>query len=460
MLIHLDQRLKNELAKAISGKISCIFRTECTFINPNTSYKETVYIRNLNIIQDFTGSYTDNIVVITEVTPTQYKELQSNMQGLECGITLYPVSTLTGDDLETQDPIIIEGLVFLPEQLDLDKQTNATITGDPESKQPESGSQAEAYVMFQFEVMSKRVHDLRQMKVNAIFSGSKMEDVLHWSTQQFDMEEATIVPPDSSATIGAIVIPPVKGIDDLYPYLQDRYGIYAKGMSYYYVDDHLYIYPSFDTDINHCVDKDRVAHFVNGVGTEWYGVGHYHNFEDDDVYIAAIANAEVSPVNTAAAENNGNVIASANADTANDRNVTVEQNGTVTKNDGTMAVISRQNNAGNMASSMQNIKYGGNTSNVYNATSALASEDGSILKLTWINAYPWVLIPGQHVEYHYLDSNSEYQTLPGVLQGIFFQSESVPLASQKRPGITFTAGVQIFLAPERQDDQTVQYTQR
>lgn len=461
MLINFDARLKEELMKALEGTDSCVFRAQVQLINPETGYSAEVYLRHMVIIQDFTESYMDTIQVTTEITPAQYKEIQSNMQNLECGIVLYPVNVTTGVDDESSEQINIQGVVFLQQQVDIDKQVNSSvIMGDPESGTPYTPQQAGQYFNFSFNVLTKSMHTLRQVKVNGIFSNTKIEDILHWSAQQFNIEQSSIVAPDTKFAHGSIIIPPMKDFSNLYMYLQERYGVYSKGLSYYFVNDHLYIYPSFETDINRSIDPQSTVHFINGVASDLVGVGHYHAKSENDVHIALVAKVSVQPADPASTENSGNTIALNNADTAMDRNMTVDEKGGLKKNDDTMTFLSRQNNAGNISSSVQNIRYTGNNSNLYNATAALAKDDGSILTGVWSNAVPWLLRPGQHVEYHYVDSNQEYQSSPGILQGLYFQSQPVPISGLSRPGFTFMSSIQAFIQAERKDEDAVQYTQR
>ena len=459
MLVNLSQRLKAKISAALNGADSCIYFPRCTLHNPNTGYEfRCRNVKDIVLWQDFETSYMDTMSVTTDITPAEYQELLRNVQDLECTLTLTPQDPFHDRDLLEQDPIVVEMKVFLEEQTDIEKQHNINLFTDTETERPETPSQANAIFAYTFNLISKEMHDMRQVNVNAILNNCTMEDVLHWACQQFGVTNTEIIPPDNQERYASVIIPPMHSLATLFPYLQERYGIYSKGLGYYYTNDTFYIYPEYDVEQS-TTTTDSVVQLINAPERYFIGLDRYHAMEDDDILIASISEATATPRNAKGAENIGTTHISANADSMRDQYVTVDEKGKVTRSKDDIAVISLQNNAGNATSNMQNVRYAGERTNIYSSTSALAEINGTTLETVWVCAVPWMIVPGQNVTYHFDSANHEYKTQRGRILRIGFLSQrhSGPALE---PNLSFVAKLQVFLEPDQQDDSEVQFTER
>lgn len=455
----LDNRLKESLGSILSQDPHSVYRHECYFLNPNKDLKITAKLYSISIIQDFVNTYLDTIQIEVELVPADYRVLMQNTQDLECCIILYPTDTDSGTDLYDLEPVIIQYAVFTEHQVDMDKQFQSNAFGDNKEDGGTllSASQAQAYGRFTFHLLSKEMRDIRKVQINMIGRDITLESVLHWSCQQFAVKNTIILPVDNTATIGNFIIPPMKNISNLFPYLQQRYGIYKKGLGYYYTDETMYVYPLYDTSIDTSPYKDGVIHLINGVRT-YFNIGNfYHKWDGNDLYIAATHFLQVNPANTASSENLGDTIVTSNADNVLDRLAPVMGDGRVEVADN-QTIIRRQNLAGNMSSDSQSVVYQDITSNIYQTTTKLAKDDGSILNAIWVNAQPMAIKPGHHLIYNYSSNDGDYQTSEGKVLGVMYQGIPFGMNAVK-PLIRFNAYLRAFIEPEKKSGDEYQYSE-
>ena len=455
MIYLSSQRLVEKMSQALKNEDSCIYTTELVFHNPNSGFKfKARYISQMSVIQDFVSSYTDTIQVQTELTPEEFTSLLSNMQDLECSITLFPTDDKVPEIKMEQDPIFIDGKVFLDNQEDLEKKFPEKKFGDPETGEKQTESEASIQFPFKFHVVEPDVYEIRHVQLNAVFNEVTMESLLHWACERFNVEQVKITKPDNDKAYNNLVIPPMHDISTLFPFLQERYGIYAKGLGYYYSEKTLSIYPIADQDTETSPEQG-ILHIVKAPEKYFLGLEVYHTPKEEDIYICIISKAELQPLNTQGAENIGNVQMSTDADKMRDKYVTVQPDGKVMRNQNDISVVTLQNSAGNMSSSMQNIKFTGESSNKYVATSEMASIDGTILKVNWLRAVPRLVRPGQSVVYHYDGAQGVYKTQKGRLQRAVYVGELKESKSQY-PWLVFTAALEIGLDADKKSDEEVQ----
>lgn len=453
----LDERLKDDLYTAIDGSKSILYRSEFVFLKPDADIELPALVESLIITQDFIGTYQDTIQITLRLPVAEYRKILENLQDMECTLTLYPVETeqLT-DDLD-KDPLILEYAVFLEGQVDLDKQVQSNIAGDnkEDGGTPMSSEQANPTVHPTFHLLSKKMRDIRKVQLNMVSREVDIETVIHWACQNFGMDQVVVIPPDNKAPISNFVIPPMKNLSNLFPYLQQRYGIYSKGLGYYYTNETLYMYPCFDTAEDTCPYKDAVVYLINGVGTMFRMSNVTSNWVENDLYIALTQTVKVSPVNTASSENKGDNLITVNADNTLDRLAPVGGDGKVIVNPN-QTVIKRQNTATNMSSASQSVNYKDITSNIYQSTSELAADDGSILSTVWTGAQPFVLYPGQQVVYNYSSNDGDYKSTTGRLLAVRYVSATVG-NDPRTPLLGFAAAISVFLEAEKKSDESFQY---
>ena len=458
MFSELSTRLNAEVTKVTDGTEVGVFLPRCVIHNPNTGFKFTPrYVVALDIIQNFAESYMDATQVVIRINPTEYKNIIDNSCDLECTITLTPVNERSGSEILSQKPIIIKGSVVLKDQQDISKMIGANAIPNNADKPDltDTPGKNEFTSDFTFHLIDKASYALRHTQVNSILTGVTIEQVLHWVAQQMSIETIKIVPPDNTQTYDNFVIP-VMDISTVFNFIQKRYGIYSKGMSYYFTNNTLYIYPQFDTDSNNSTESGILR--LISVPENWLaGNDHYHLTVDDDLWVVSNTKKKMIALGSVGEENTGNVHVSANTDNQRDKSVIINTDGTVTRAASNLSVIQASNKKSSVNSTSQNFKYVGQRSNIYQSTSEMAANNGSMLGCGWAQALPRSIPPGQVVSYQYDDVNQKFASQKGRVQSVAYTSVTQPHSTDGIFWLTFNARLNVFLDPDKSTDDIVSY---
>lgn len=452
MNVGIDNRIKEFVFDTMTPEegVSTLYRSELTLINPNTEFKLQVPLQSFTIHQNFVEHYQDVVQAEVMITPQEYRSILENMQDLTCSLLLYPIDRTTTEDLFEIPPLTFDYTVFIDKREDIDKQYNSNIFNDNEEEgQEELAKKSQQRFTYKLTLISEEMRDLRYRGVNFTAKDTTVDAVIKWICNNFQVPHLKCVPIDNTKEYKHINIPPIMYIDNVFPYIQHNYGIYAKGLAYYFTNSTLYMYPCFDTSPDTSPVK-QVIHICNANNSIFRGSPKYHTFKEEDIFITSTANIKVSPIDVAASENNGDNIITTNADALRDRFAPVGQDGKVEIGDSHQTLIQRGNVASNASSTSQNIKYAGCKNNIYESTTELASKEGSFMSATWSNCVPGVLFPGQSVVYHYSNNKGDMVTANGRLLGVVYLSRNSPMSSIEL-AISFVAGLIIYLEPERKN---------
>lgn len=456
MLTHLSTKLKEQIEQATSGKVPYNYKAELIVTNPNTGFEYTaLWVEDVIIIRDYVNNYMDIMQVTVEVTHQDLRNILVNMQDLEATLILTPKDEDTGAILYDYDPITFEMMVYMDSQVDLDKIINNSAFNDPDTEKPLTPEQAQFTIQHTFSLISEKMHDVRQIGINAILKDVTMQDVLNWVCKQFEFDKVEIIDPKNTMTYEFIVIPPLQYIGTIFTYLQERYGVYDKGIGYYFQDDTMYIYPLFDTDTA-TSPVTGVMQLLNIPGEQFGGMKSYYTKIDDDILVAAAGKSSVKPLNSRGAENVGTSYVSTNTDQVLDQFVKIGNDGKVQRTEDSITTVQLGNTAGNISSKMQNIKYGGQSTNVYAATSELASYNGTLLTTYWWHCDPNILKPGHSVTYQFDSAKGEYKIQNGRLLRAVYASRVIT-SDTIAPDLVFNCAMEVFLDPDQNGDEIVQF---
>lgn len=438
---------------------SCVFKIECEVLNAATGYKFVPHrVIAFAIQQDFVNSYTDHTTMTIELMPVELQELLKNVQDLECVIKFTPIDGMSMSPIYEQEEIIYEKKIILPDMQDLEKKFNAGTYINTETKQYDTVKQQDIWIPLEMQLMDKDIYEIRHVQINAMFNDVTQEALLHWLGQQFKAKEVKCISPDNTRTFKNLIIPPMKDISTIFPYLQERYGVYSKGMGYYFMKGNLYCYPLWDTNMK-TSPEDSVLHIYKGPEKYLLSMDRYHARIDKDVHIVSIAPVELSPQNQAGGENIGNVHMSTNAEAIYDQFAPINANGSITRDGSDITTVSLQNNAGNMTSNMQNVKFMGERTNLYQSTSEMASIDGTLAKIQWEVSYPHLVLPGQHVIYYYTGENNELKEVKGRVLAVSYLGQLHP-SNELQPWFHFQSVMMVKLEAEQQSEAEVQQSQQ
>lgn len=463
MLTKSSRQLEARIRKIQSSKYTGTFKPEAVIHNPDTGYRFNVRaVKSLTITQNFLTEYMDRISMIIEVRPKEYEHLRTNLNNLRCTLIIYPVNDQQ-NILYDFDPIIYKTRVLIPELEDLEKTVNSNFleSEDNASKDDESADkvigdkqyQQELYSPIEIQLVEPSAYELRHIQLNAIFTQTQLEPVIYWAGKNFGATSFKIVTPDNTTTYGNLPIPPMKDISNLIPFLQNRYGIYSKGVGYYFTNDTFYVYPVYSTEAKDTTTR-TILHAV-AVPSGMYHAPVNYNFIDDDLWIIA-SKSKLNTTNTKASENAGTTTISLQADKQRDQEVTISKNGKIEYNNDDKVVIQMQNKGGLISGDMQNIKYTSSSTNIYNSTSQMAANDGTYLTFAWQNATLKHIEPGMHIVYHYDGKGGKYRIQEGTVLGVTYASEQVQ-GTLTSPSLRFNAIVIAKLSSDYSSDEEYQY---
>lgn len=444
----LSERLTRQANSVFSVNPACLFKPTIILHNPETGFKfSPLWVDSIDITQDFYKSYMDAIQISFPVQYTDYAALIANMQDLECTITLSFVDNEKGRELYNFAPFIIKTRVILDDQPDIAKLQNPNFFNiDP--KKPDTPEQALKTITYTVHLIEHSAYDLRHKQINCMTTGVTVEDMLRFVCYQFDIEKVKIVPPENPQIYSNFVIPPVKGMTDVFSFIQDRYGVYSTGIGWYFTDDTMYIYPMYDTKLENNT-ADGIVRIINVPKDAYAGMDHYHCFVDDDLWIVSNTNKDEKSLNTVGEENNGSCRMSLNSDNMTDGFSTMGTDGTVTVSNDKATVIQMANKKGSMNSKSQNVKFDGTRSNIYVSTSEMAMYNGAVMKAGWINSIPRAILPGQTVRYCYDDNGNIFSSKKGRVLSVSYSSHELEYRIEGQKCFNFISEINMFMDPEK-----------
>ena len=464
--IELSEPLKELSFRAASGSEMYTYEYDIHLVNPNTGYEYKVeWFTNLVIQQDFVSHYTDQIQFTCDIPLTDIFELATNLQDMEVHMVFHPWNDIQIFELDNQDPWFLDGRIQLDENIQLDKILDLGDKGpilanltekliDESAKEGVTIDQLNARLPFTFHILEKDVYDLRHAQVNEIFTDVTMEDVIQKIAFDLGATSVRAITPDNVTKYTNLVIPPMHNIATVYPFLQERYGIYSKGLGYYFTQGTMYLYPLLDLDNSTAMDA-TVVNILKCPKDYLLGSRTYHNTIDGNLFIVSNTDSNSSNPTTEQQENTGNSKIINKADQTLDVAATIQNGGKLIRNPDPNIVIQNQNTSTSMKQDMQHVQYEGSTSNIFTATSELAAANIQGLGCGWLQALPRIIHPGQNVIYHYDGIGRQYKTRKGRMMGVTYATSLRP-SPTTHPYVSFVASLSMIMEPEEQADDTYQ----
>ena len=456
-MLSVSSRLAGRISKAMGGDEHAGFRAKLILQNPDAEYRKVItLVSSVTIVQDFLHSYMDQIAVSVQMTPEDYRAMYANSTNLEATLMLNPCDLRTRSQVADQPPIIFETRVLVDKLQDMDKIANPNLTADAKSGEAIAPYQHDILMTVDLQLMDKGCYDTRRVKLNATFTECDVESVIHWVGGHLGAEKCSVVPPDNKQTYKNLVVDPFKDISNIFPFLQARYGIYSKGLGYYYTDKTLYVYPAYDHDRN----TSTISNICNIVGVtepSFRGNHVYHNRVEDDIWIMSLHNS-IDNISQRSSENAGNVTMSLNPETSLHKAAKLCGDGVLRRDSSDLTVIQAQNTKSNTTDKMLNANYQVSTSNVYAATSKMAAGDAVMLSSVWDLAMPKSITPGMHCVYHYDAHAGDFKVHTGRVLSVVYKGFSLKdTGDTANPILRFVADILAHLSPEQQSDPQTQF---
>lgn len=417
----MDKFALSILEKASSG----YFDIHCLLYSPSDTTLQLIpeYIDQFTIVQRYHSDYTDNIRLVVELNTQDTLALLKAYKNLKCRLELIRLRKDTWDTIDELDPLIYDYRVIISNSSDLLKMFNINEISSLENEEPLI-HQRDRRFSIELQLIEDEVYHVRNKQINGLLKSSNgtpltVQSALYFVVNCLGIKNAVIVPPDNRKVWKTINIPPMQDISTVFDYLQDWYGVYAKGLSYYFTNGIFYLYPAYETNPS----TDRVAHIYNTPAMSYSGHHGYH-YIDDKGLVHILCNTEVvsTDMTEKGIENVGNFRLSLRTDMALDvnRDLTLKSG---KFSDNNILGCGGNLNRG-MVENTQKARYDTSSNNAYVMASEIAEYNCTILASTWMMAEPYLLQPGQKIYYHY-DKEDVFSTVRGIVEEIVYTTQNI-----------------------------------
>lgn len=403
----------------------------------NQSFSYTpLFLDKITINQDFGGSFADEIFIEFAAGPTDYINIFNNSQGLVVSLRFVYVNPQTLQRVFTPVPIVrsYKALMMDPQDI-LKKYTTGTLL--PTKDMPLTEQHIRLAIPVKLWLIEQDVYTIRQQQYHGTLYKSNMASMISYVTSQFNIKQIYLVDPDNTLVWNHIVVPPSHNFDEIFDYLQVTYGVYMKGLDWYYTNSILYVYPAYENNPK----IKYVANIYNAPNGNYAGLLSFHSSDasSNSVNIVSTTGVDTTDISRPSAEDSGNSFSFMRASSIVDNYVTTNANGTFVNNNNSLTVGTKIDRM--TTPSASNPKYTKTTDNIFYESSKLAKLNTVLIKCGWKKAVPFLLYPGHNIKYHF-DKNGVFTNTQGILEGVSYKFTR----SQKMgPGYTYSGSADLQL---------------
>ena len=255
-----------------------------------------------------------------------------------------------------------------------------------------------------------------------------------------------MIEPDNKQVYQNMIIPPQQTFVTCMEFLQNYYGVYNKGISYYFTKDILYVFPTYETKPK-TLDS---AHFYYAGADAVTGVELYHAYSEANmIHVVVSSTPVIRDLTDGGIENFGNTRLFQHSDRIVDLYSTIGEGkgstvsrmgmGQLDLKEPNTSIFSLKDTDFGISKDAYNIVYK-HTSNLFREKSEIYSYMRSLIGIQWQNAYPDSFKPGHLIHYHYdgedmnrrtdsdeLDyaDSAEYMTRDGVCEQVTYTFKPV-----------------------------------
>lgn len=271
-----------------------------------------------------------------------------------------------------------------------------------------------------FQLQDKAIEQLRLRAMGSIIRKSSVEDIIRFvltnESKDVDVDSTEIplgvemVPALNKKKYEQIPIPQGTRSVDVPQFLQDRYGVYPTGFSYYLFQKTWYVFPPFDN--SRFDQSQKTATVIRIPENRMPGVERTFRKDGNHLILMVTGAAQLDNDSEKRILNQGNGVRFADANSMMDGFVDVKDNVALAsrgKSNNEFVTLQRPTGLNNVQSSPRRI-----TANQMVEYSELAQRDGVLINMSWDNSDPFAMFPGMQIKLLYLD-DEEVKELYGTL---------------------------------------------
>lgn len=410
-MITLTRLLQDSVDKVLADGKSNMLTLDLTIKNYEDPAFEvpSLQVELMKIHQHFSKNASDDIQLNVNVQPTELLELVKYQNSLYAELTINYLDWQSGDIIIDEEPEIYIYRVFIHDIENLAKRFNISAflnLEDPTIVLPQT---AAVICDITLQLIADDSYQLNKAAFIGFLSNTTVENAIKFIATQMGVKRINMIPAHNTAKLHRLYIPPAcSSFKQLFNYIQERYGVYTEGLSYYFWRGVLYVYPQYAIDIK----RPRKLRILKINPNSQMGLPNY--FIDEDNVITIVSNTEIihKAVANIVMENSGNSKVYIASDKVIDGQVTVSGN-SISFNDITRACTNNVNNG--IANESAIPSFEKSTINMFHTVSNISGTNTELIITGWLYSRLFKLTPGMPVEYIY-DENDATVMVTGILE--------------------------------------------
>jgi hypothetical protein len=375
---------------------------------------DKIVVDKLRHKQLFNVNVTDDIQVTANLFPDDLLKIVNLQSNLYAEIVIEYVDRDTFDIILEEEPKIYRYGVFIHELEDISKRIGIqglTQVNKGAEKDLTKGSHVSRTYPINFQLISETNYAVNKQMFNGLITDITMSKAIMYIASVLGIKKINMIPPHNTTQYKHIHIPPnMSSYKVIFDYLQTKFGIYDKGLSYYYTDEVLYLYPAYDTEIER-PDKLKI---VKVSPSTYSGLNNYHDLQGKVLTIVSNTDIEHTTMSNVAMENEGSNKVYASSDRMLDGQVDPK---TMTISDTCLTISNNKSHSIVKNSAIPS--YEEPTNNIFTKLSSLAMGNAEMITLGWNMARLYMLKPGTPIEYIY-DGEDQVMMKSGILEAITY----------------------------------------
>lgn len=407
------------------------YQMVCTLLMPKHPVHKALelpLVVGLQIVQGFATAYADELILTVEVPIPLQMEMLTYSTDLQMDVEVYPYNILSRTRLPT--PIFRQRYrALLLDRTDWSKKVGRgdLLPGDQGERPVHS-----QLLTVDINLIEDTLYVARKRRVNMILRDHTVEDALQAVFAVTGITNTFIVPPDNQKTYTNLVIPPMMSLAEWPDYIQDApgYGVYSKGLNFYYTLGRAYVYPTYDTEVTKSMYTTHIYLAGDNVapGLRQYVFIDRDNQKDHHILIASGSTRNIDE-SLLGLENQGNAVVVQDSALLDRKPVDTYQDPMVWT-DGISHVLKLTNTAG-MSEGAFTPRFAHSNNNLFTIATDMAKKNVVTLVVPVECDIPMCHLPGQKVLVHFDDTDS-YRTRTAVIDSITTSIQMVDFRGDRR----------------------------
>ncbi len=410
-MLTLTQLLQDSVDKVFEDDKSNLFTLKLLLKNYDDPLFELsdITVDKIKIEQLFSGNVTDDIQVNLNILPEDLLQLVKFQKSLYAELIIDYIDWESGELVLEELPEIYTFRVFIHDLENIAKRYNISALVNLDEDDIVLESTVSSIIDITIQLITDENYQINKASFVGMLSNITVEKAIKFVSVKMGIKRINMIPAHNNAIIHRLVVPPaVSSFKQFITYVQEKYGVYTEGISYYLTGGILYVYPQYFIDI---VRPKKLRVLKVNPNTNM-GLPNYHTDEEDIITIISNSDIVHQAMSNVIMENDGNSQVYSSADKVIDGQVKV------LGDDVSIIDINRActNNVNHGVASEAAIpKFKGDTINMFHQVSSLSGSNTEIILTGWSFSRLFLLTPGIPVEYIY-DEEEITMMVTGILE--------------------------------------------